>query len=88
MPRGLAQVCGHCTHRSNLRELGEWIAPSALAFEAGRLRTLRTDGARVVYEGGISEADPAEAVLYLIDAEMRVVEPAAYPLLPLEQWLA
>jgi len=83
LPLGLLQACGHAGHRKCRADLGDWVAPSALAVERGGLRTLRTDGARVVYEMGIQPVAPHEGGLYMIDAEMNSIPPTDYPLLEL-----
>jgi len=87
MPRGVLQVCGHSGHKSCLRELAGWVAPSAAAFERGGLRTLRTRGNDVIYEAGITPVPDSEAGAYLIDAEMHWVEAKNYPLLPISEWI-
>ncbi len=87
MPRGVLQVCGHSGHKSCLRELAGWVAPSAAAFERGGLRTLRTRGNDVIYEAGITPVPDSEAAAYLIDAEMHWVEAKDYPLLPVSEWI-
>jgi len=83
LPLGLLQACGHAGHRKCRGDLGDWVAPSALAVERGGLRTLRTDGERVVYEMGIQPVAPDQAGLYMINAEMNSVPAADYPLLEL-----
>jgi hypothetical protein len=44
---------------------------------------LRVEGERIVYDLGVLEAKEQVADLYLIDGEMRYVEPNEYALLPL-----
>jgi hypothetical protein len=83
LPLGLLQACGHAGHRKCRGDLGDWVAASALAVERGGLRTLRTDGERVVYEMGIQPVAPHEGGLYMIDAEMNSVAAVDYPLLEL-----
>src|SRR5262245_41269236 len=83
LPLGLLQACGHAGHRKCRGDLGTWVAASALAVERGGLRTLRTDGVRVVYEMGIQPVAPHEGGLYMIDAEMNSVPVADYPLFEL-----
>jgi hypothetical protein len=83
LPLGLLQACGHAGHHKCRGDLGDWVAPSALAVERGGLRTLRTDGTRVVYEMGIQPVAPHEGGLYMIDAEMNSTPIADYPLLEL-----
>ena len=86
LPAGLLQACGHVGHRKSLGDLRGWVAQSARAIPEGGLRTLRTDGRRVVYEAGIHEPAPGEIALFFVDGEMNRVDPATYPLLPLAGW--
>lgn len=81
LPRGLLQACGHTGHRKCLKILGDWATDGARARAAGGLRTLRTDGTRVVYETGIRPVPETDAGLYMIDGEMHRVEASGYPLL-------
>jgi hypothetical protein len=80
LPLGLVQVCGHTGHKKCVKELGDWVGPSARSIAQGGIRTLCADTHRVSYEYGVIEADPAMAVVYMIDATMHATEPAAYPL--------
>jgi hypothetical protein len=83
LPLGLLQACGHAGHRKCRTDLGSWVAASAIAVERGGLRTLRTDGVRVVYEMGIQPVAPHEGGLYMIDAEMNSIPVTDYPLFEL-----
>ena len=83
LPLGVVQACGHTGHRKCVKELGDWVADSARAIARGGLRTLRTDGTHVTYEGGVNEPAPGEATLYMIDAEIHHVATEQYPLLQL-----
>lgn len=80
LPLGLVQVCGHTGHRKCVKELGDWVGPSARVSTLGGIRTLCADSHRVSYDYGIIDARSDPAVVYMIDATMHATEPAAYPL--------
>jgi hypothetical protein len=84
-PRTLPEVlqaCGHTGHKKSLKDLKGALAPSALAFLRGGLRTLTVRGGEIRYEAGIVPGDGA--VLHMIDAEINYVAHDAYPILELD----
>lgn len=83
LPVGLVQIAGHTGHHKCVEELGDWCTAAARAHPRGGIRTLASDGTRVVYDLGIAAPDPAQAHLVLIDGEMRRVDPTTYRLLAL-----
>jgi hypothetical protein len=90
LPAGLTQVVGHTGHHKCLIELGdEWPTPAARARPRGGIRTLRTDGGRVIYDLGVlpaqerDDAGPSSEVI-LVDGEMYRVSPDDFTLLELE----
>jgi len=84
LPIGLRQIVGHTGHRKCKAELDDaWFTPAARERELGGIRTLRVEGERVLYDIGILEAKDRVADLYLVDGEMRYVEPSDYTLVRL-----
>ena len=83
LPVGVTQIAGHTGHAKCVDELGGWVAPAAKTRKHGGIRTLRVDGARVVYDMGIAPAKPGVADLILIDGELRRVPATEFALLPL-----
>ncbi|MBI3724734.1 transcriptional regulator, partial [bacterium] len=88
LPLGLLQACGHTSHRKCLKDLEGWLAPGVGELSRGALRTLRTDGSRVSYDGGLGAVPEREAGLYFLDSSMKFVDPPAYRLLELSAALA
>jgi hypothetical protein len=86
LPRGLIQVCGHTTHKKCLKELGDWIHPSARSQVLWQLRTLTVDNDQVSYRAGTpKDFNDTEAIMIMIDAAINDVSPKQYPLLKLTE---
>lgn len=66
LPRGLAQIVGHSGHARCVRDLAPWVVPASVEGNVA-LRTLRTDGANVVYEPFVSAPRAGEGTCLMID---------------------
>ncbi|MCE9580682.1 MAG: hypothetical protein K8W52_46605, partial [Deltaproteobacteria bacterium] len=77
LPRGLAQVVGHTGHSKAAHELARWCAPDADPRPGG-VRTLRvTADDQVSYRRGVELGDGDDAVVVMVDPEMRRMATAA-----------
>ncbi len=77
LPRGLAQVVGHTGHSKAAHELARWCGPEVDARPGG-VRTLRvTPDDQVSYRRGVHLGDPGDAILVMVDPEMRRAPTAA-----------
>jgi len=88
LPRGIAQACGHTSHRKTLEDLGaDWSTGDGLRDERrDRFRLLSVTGDRVSYDRWSGErppSGPGEASLLLVDAGMHRADLEAFPLLEL-----
>ncbi len=70
LPKGLVQLAGHTGHRKCVDELGDWVTAAAREAQSCAVRTLRSDGDRVVYDCGLHPPGDGEAALVLIDASI------------------
>ena len=82
LPLALTQVIGHIADEKCRTLMAEWVEPAKKAVQ-GELRTLVTDGARVVYAAGVRETEPTEARILFTDGAMRRAAVASYALLDL-----
>jgi len=86
LPIGLAQICGHSSHKSCKRELVPWVHESASQAGAGALRTLQVEDGRVSYRRGVAAHSPTCGTVYMIDGGMATTSASDYQLLRLSSW--
>jgi hypothetical protein len=85
LPLGLVQAAGHTRGSKSARELAPWATGRAAAARPGKLRSLRVSKTDVVYDTGLLDAQPGDALLYLLDVDLHEAPAAAVELLELSR---
>jgi hypothetical protein len=87
LPRGLAQVVGHTTHKKCCQEFGDWIPDGAKNANACALRSMRVGSGTPDYRLQLPSSimlGENEALMIMIDAAINDAKVEEYPLLQLD----
>jgi hypothetical protein len=84
LPLGLVQACAHTRGSKSARELAPWATEQATMAQPGQLRSVRVSKTDVVYDAGLLDAQPGDALLYLLDVDLHEAPAGKVELLELQ----